>query len=441
MNTLERRGRRHAAEHLVSNIGSATDAAGGGAAPHPLVCRRRDRADWLDVMQTQLMHEPAVGQPWLEYYPTDGGPPEQVPLEQTPFSIGRNESTNLPLQSTRVSREHAVIVVEGDTYRVKDLGSTNGTFLNGQRVHEAPLSDGDILLVADVEFNFFCGHSRFPRGAATQVMQLADDLGASCDPGVEMIREVRRLHEALMHRGVESLFQPLVDLETGKVVGYEAITEDLRELHMPAARQAVLALDCRLTARLRQMRRIVAVEEAAVLPGELDVFVSLHSSEIGAAGLVESVGRLRGALSPGQRLVVRMPESAVSDSPYACRLRHQMREMGIGISQDGSSASELDAGRTAEVRPDFLELAPTLSSGIDQNPQRKRQVEAVVASARKLGCQIIATGIQTQPEAEACRQLGCRLAQGDFYGCPKPLHAWLNAGSHSTGTGLRLRKT
>lgn len=385
-------------------------------------------------MQTQVMHEPAVGQPWLEFSPADGGPPEQVVLDALPFTIGRNETASLPLQSTRVSREHVVIVREGDVYRVKDLASTNGTFLNGQRVHEAPLSDGDILLVADVEFSFFCGHSRGARGSATQVMSMPAGADGGDDPAIEMIGETRRLHETVAHCAVESLFQPVVDLGSGKVLGYEAITEADRGLRRTAAAQAVLALDCRLTARLRYLRRMVAVEEAAGLPGELRIFVGLHPSEIGAAGLVETLGRLRGLMAPGQGLVVGLPESAVSDSPYVVRLRQQLRGMGIGIRQAGAAGSDSEAGRTADGRPDYIQVPASLVAGIDRTPQRKRQAETIVSAARKLGCEVIALGIQAQPEAEACRAVGCRYGQGAYFGGPKPLQSWLGTGSRATGT-------
>jgi EAL domain-containing protein (putative c-di-GMP-specific phosphodiesterase class I) len=243
-----------------------------------------------------------------------------------------------------------------------------------------------------------------------------------------MIREVRRLHETLTHRAVESLFQPVVELEGGRVLGYEALTEEDRDPRPSAARQAVLVTDCRLTARLRQLRRAVAIEEASGLAGDLCIFVSLHASEIGAARLVESLGRLRGGLAPEQRLVVGLPDSAVSGVPYAQQFRGQLRELGIGIACGGTAAGELDPVGPSEVRPDFLTLAPPLVGGIDRNAQRLRQAESIVRAARKLGCGVIAVGIKTEQEAEACRKLGCRYGQGDFLGCPRPIYSWLAGG-------------
>lgn len=378
------------------------------------------------------MHEPAVGQPWLEYYPSDGGPPEQTVLESFPFTIGRNEATDLPVNSGRVSREHAVILRADDGYRLRDLDSTNGTFLNGQRIEESPLADGDILLVADVELSFFCGRSRFPRGAATQVLDLSRQEFRGEEPAVGMIGQVRRLQETLLHRAMGSLFQPVADLQSGRVVGYEVLTEDGQAGHGPEAR-AALATDCRLAARTRHVGRMVAVEQCAALPGRLSIFVGLDASEIGADGLAEALGRLRGATDTGHRLVVEIPEGAASDIPYACRFRQQLHASEIGLAYGGFAAGQLQVIRQADVRPDFLKLAPSLVAAIDRNAQRRRQAGSIVRAGRELGCDVIAVGVQSREEAETCRELGCRFGQGGLFGSPKPICSWLADGR---GTGL-----
>ena len=66
--------------------------------------------------------------------------------------IGRREDCDLRIPLGDVSRKHCRLVRDGDTLKIEDLGSSNGTFLNGRRVQEAMLSPGDSIQVGPVVF-------------------------------------------------------------------------------------------------------------------------------------------------------------------------------------------------------------------------------------------------------------------------------------------------
>ncbi|HYO25836.1 MAG TPA: FHA domain-containing protein, partial [Lacipirellulaceae bacterium] len=68
-------------------------------------------------------------------------------LEESIHSIGRTHSHSIRLHDTEVSRNHAELVRRGDTYQVRDLGSSNGTFVNGRPVSERDLISGDQVQV------------------------------------------------------------------------------------------------------------------------------------------------------------------------------------------------------------------------------------------------------------------------------------------------------
>ena len=113
-------------------------------------------------MQTELLNPPALGTPWLEHLAPDSDLPAQISIEKYPFTIGRKETVDLRIDSSRVSREHAQIVKENGGYQVIDLQSTNGTFVNGNRIEESPLCDGDMLTVANEEFTFYAARPSSP---------------------------------------------------------------------------------------------------------------------------------------------------------------------------------------------------------------------------------------------------------------------------------------
>ena len=68
-------------------------------------------------------------------------------LEEPETLIGRGVACHLRLPDESLSREHAVILYEGDAYVIEDLQSSNGTSVNGKRVRQAVLKDGDEIIV------------------------------------------------------------------------------------------------------------------------------------------------------------------------------------------------------------------------------------------------------------------------------------------------------
>ena len=71
----------------------------------------------------------------------------QHPVEGA-VTIGRDDSADLQLNDKAVSRRHSALRVEGETVVIEDLGSRNGTFVNGERVDDARrLREGDAVQV------------------------------------------------------------------------------------------------------------------------------------------------------------------------------------------------------------------------------------------------------------------------------------------------------
>src|SRR4051812_28646228 len=66
--------------------------------------------------------------------------------------IGRREDCDLRIPLSDVSRKHCRLIVNGETINVEDLGSSNGTYINGERIQKADLSAGDTLQVGPVIF-------------------------------------------------------------------------------------------------------------------------------------------------------------------------------------------------------------------------------------------------------------------------------------------------
>jgi pSer/pThr/pTyr-binding forkhead associated (FHA) protein len=80
--------------------------------------------------------------------------PHPIPLESTLLTLGRGLANDIILEDTRVSRHHAQLRYKNRRFWVTDLNSTNGTFINGERISEADLRNGDVLSLGGLELTF-----------------------------------------------------------------------------------------------------------------------------------------------------------------------------------------------------------------------------------------------------------------------------------------------
>jgi predicted component of type VI protein secretion system len=81
----------------------------------------------------------------------DGGSKE-VPLNNLPITIGRGDDCKLRVPLASVSRHHCELLIDDDELMVRDLKSSNGTYVNKDRVTKRELVPGDLLAVGPVVF-------------------------------------------------------------------------------------------------------------------------------------------------------------------------------------------------------------------------------------------------------------------------------------------------
>jgi hypothetical protein len=106
-------------------------------------------SDWLDSEALQITEKNA----YLEDIKHGG----RIPLAGFIFRIGRLDSNQIVVQDDAVSRSHAVITCEDNRFFLLDLGSTNGTLLNGSPVRRRErLNDQDVIRVGQIQFRFAC---------------------------------------------------------------------------------------------------------------------------------------------------------------------------------------------------------------------------------------------------------------------------------------------
>jgi EAL domain-containing protein (putative c-di-GMP-specific phosphodiesterase class I) len=335
-----------------------------------------------------------------------------------PFVVGRSPDLDLVLSSAHVSKRHAEIYSDGESLRVRDLGSRNGTFLNRQPVADAALHRGDVLHFGDFEFRVEDGNGN-PDGPSARAVALP----GPPSPGPA---EIALLRELIEKRLVTMVFQPIVGVPSLHVFACEALGRG-RHPDLPESPVELFAIagaaGPEALVELSQLFRRRAVEMIRDRPEPPLLFLNTHPVELELPGLVESLEDVR-KLAPNVDLVLEIHETALAQADYIIWLRSRLMEINVGLAYDDFGAGQARLFELAEAPPHYLKFDRRFITGIDEAPtSRQRLLASLVAAARELLVRTIAEGVETAQEADACARAGFTHAQGYFYGRPGPVES------------------
>jgi EAL domain-containing protein (putative c-di-GMP-specific phosphodiesterase class I) len=337
----------------------------------------------------------------------DDQPVRHVRVDSPRFVIGRKPEASLCIPSPTVSREHAELTVVDRELLLRDLGSTNGTFVNGSRI-QAPCTvlHGDLLQFGQIVFR------AVQQSTDSGPMTVQDD---SCDRALALIQFDQLMNE----RAVSPHFQPIVGMADRAVFGYEVLARSkffgLKDPHSMFAAAKVLNLEGELSRIFREE----GVRTGRILPEGHALFVNTHPTEVeDLEMLIFSLRELR-ELEPRRPLVLEIHEASVTCGEEMGILRTALEELRIGLAYDDFGAGQARLVELVDVPPDYLKfdmkLVQNLKTG---STERRRMMASLVKMAIELGITPLAEGIETEGDHEACRDAGFTCAQGFLYGYP-----------------------
>jgi len=227
--------------------------------------------------------------------------------------------------------------------------------------------------------------------------------------------------EVLSTGSVRSVFQPIVELDGGAVVAYEALARGPEgPLATPdalfgAAREAGLLSELDTACRTAAFRG--ALEQGLLAP--LTVFVNVEPEVLDSAPLDDLLAIAGSA--PGElRVVMEITERALSVRPAdLLRTVERVREFGWAVALDDVGADPLSLAFMALLRPDVVKLDLRL---VQERPGSDvaQIMNAVNAYAEQTGALVLAEGIENEQHLTMARALGARLGQGWLFGRPAP---------------------
>ncbi len=326
----------------------------------------------------------------------------------TPFTVGRKPGVSLQINSRTVSSQHAEIIIESGRLILRDLGSTNGTYVNGQRiVGSVELFGEEYIQFADAAYRLRCDTP------ATAVHTECQDV---CDQALALVQFDRMMQDRL----VTPFFQPIVQMTDGEIVGYEVLARS-RLLGLESSFAMFNAAGrLNMESELSAMLRWEALNQDIDIPDDFDIFLNTHPRELSGVELIKSMRQLREA-EPNRSLVLEIHEAAITSPEQMRLLRRELSELNIRLAYDDFGSGQNRLTELCEAPPDVLKFDMSLIRDIDRAiAERKKMLQTLIAMVKDLGVKALAEGIETQGEAEQCVLLGFDLAQGYYYGRPAP---------------------
>ncbi len=327
-----------------------------------------------------------------------------IPIEHSPFTIGRREGSNLFLAADGVSRKHAEIFESDDGWRVKDLGSTNGTYVNGRRlIEEHLLGHGDYITIAEIRFD---------------VVEQAD--ASECTQIINPYAE--HFERMLDQKAVLPHFQPLVSLPGGNLIGYETLGR-INYPGLPNNPGQLFQISRRLGRQieLSELFRNTALEYAARIGVNKLILFNTLPEEMNLDSLGRSLKKLRESV-PDLKLGMELHENTITDVAMMKNLRAMLNDLDMLLVYDDFGAGQSRLIELLDSVPDILKFDIALIQNIQQRSEISRSiVETLVKMARDAGIRTLAEGVDRPEEAEVCCAIGFDLAQGFYFGRPATL--------------------
>ena len=247
---------------------------------------------------------------------------------------------------------------------------------------------------------------------------------------VERLQLENDLRQAVLRDELRVHYQPIVDLGSGRVSGFEALVRwqhPTRGLLMPggfiaAAEETGLILQVGEWVLRHAYADVVAWVERHEGLGPFSLSVNLSRKQMGSPGLVQGVRELVAEQRHAPcRLLLEITESVLMDNALLAReVLQQLRELGIHLSMDDFGTGYSSLSYLHQFPIDVLKIDRSFIQRMEQSEEGKQMVTTIINLGHNLAMKVVAEGLETCSQVELVRALGCDYGQGFYFSRPIP---------------------
>ncbi|MBI5165594.1 MAG: EAL domain-containing protein [Magnetospirillum sp.] len=317
-------------------------------------------------------------------------------IDGSPRSAGARALRDCQLLVVTASEFHGFLA-RGEAFHAELLGKLVARLRNAQKA----LSDG---------------------GLAQPVLVSEPGVG----PGFAVLRQERDIADAIGRGEFEPYLQAIVDLRTGRPLGFEALARWCSSRHGVMAPFEFLPLAER-SGLIRPIDLVMAERAllaCAALTGTWEPFISVNLSALHFRD-GESVRALATILDASgidpQRVRLELTESLMLGDPDAAlKTMTALKSLGVQLALDdfGTGYSSLNILHRMPI--DVIKVDKGLVDGARESGKRRSVLKAIVVLAAELGMSVIAEGVEDIETADNLIDLGYVMGQGFLYARPEP---------------------
>jgi EAL domain-containing protein (putative c-di-GMP-specific phosphodiesterase class I) len=327
----------------------------------------------------------------------------------------------------RLSGRDLVVILFGMSGNTEDLADTLVGDMAGRLSRTlAEKSHKLCFPYARGQLEFPVGHgvaAWFPGQRPGQTLERAvaqARRAASLDAAAQDLDQERQLMALLVAGRIRSVYEQIVELNTGKIFGFEALARGPWATAWESPEKLFTAAErCSLSFELDCLCRRSAMRGARdVLKDGQSLFVNCLPSAMNDPAFVgDSLVRTLAVsgLSP-DRVVLEISERETIENHAIFRqMRDYYRSVGIRIALDDVGSGYASLATAMDLRPDVMKIDMALVRSIEADAARQALVDAIVRLADKIGTTVVAEGIETLAQLDTLRELGVPLGQGYLF--------------------------
>jgi diguanylate cyclase (GGDEF)-like protein len=236
-----------------------------------------------------------------------------------------------------------------------------------------------------------------------------------------------KLRQAIQQHLIQPFYQPLINLKTGDVCGFEALARWIDEDGDFVSPQVFIALaeETGLITELFHQLLVQACEDARTWPEHLFLSFNVSPVQMEDRLLPVRIQEIldRSGLTP-RRLEVEITENALAREPaMAANIIDSLHEMGIQIALDDFGTGYSNLSQLARYRFDRMKIDKSLAANVHSDERQQKIIQAVLGLSQSLNLATTVEGVEEHSQLAYFLQQGCDVGQGYLFGKAMPADA------------------